>query len=63
MSKRFSDMTDVDFTVEMLTLQYLQGKATGSVLEYVKLYKQTKEEIKAAYKETEKPFDVKPLIG
>lgn len=56
MSRHLSDMTDKDFVIEMLTLQYIQGKATGSAPEYVKLYEQTKEEIKAAYKETETHF-------
>ncbi len=64
MSKKIADMTDEDFTVEMLTLQFIQGKAADSALEYVKLYRQAKEEIKSAYKEAKgtKRFDLGPLI-
>lgn len=61
MSKQLSDMTGRDFAIEMLTLQYIQGRATDSPLEYVKLYKQTKEEIEAAFKETDQPFSFSVL--
>ncbi len=54
-----------DYIVEMLTLQFIQGKATNSALEYVELYRQARKEIESAYNETadkKAPFDLGPLI-
>ena len=33
----------------MLTLQYIQGKTANSSAEYVKLYREAREEIESAY--------------
>ncbi len=63
MSKKISEMTDEDFTIEMLTLQFIQGRTINSALEYVKLYRQTKDEIKSAYKETKGKFNPGSLIS
>ena len=42
--------------IELLALQYIQGKSTNSATEYVQLYRDTKKEIETAYEETEPTF-------
>lgn len=61
MDKPMSELSQKEFIVEMLTLQYIQGKAGDSAAEYVKLYQQAKDEIKSAY-EKGNPFELKNMI-
>lgn len=48
--------------IKLLTMHYIQSKGTGSALDFVNLYRQTQEEIKAAYKASEAPFSIDPLL-
>lgn len=43
-------MSKDDFVIEMLTFQFISGKNTGSAAEYAELYRETREQIKAAYR-------------
>ena len=52
-------MSKDEFVVEMLTLQFISGKNTGSAAEYVELYKETRKQILSAMKEN---FDVRNLL-
>lgn len=60
--KKLREFSDKDFIIEQLTLQYLQGKSANSALEYVKLYRKTKDEIKSAFEETEEQVNWKALL-
>ena len=44
-----SKLSQREFVIEMLTLQYIQGKTANSAAEYVKLYREAREEIESAY--------------
>lgn len=44
-----SKLSQREFVIEMLTLQYIQGKTANSAAEYVKLYQEARKEIKSAY--------------
>lgn len=43
-------MSKDDFVIEMLTLQFINGKTADSAAEYVELYRKAREQIVAAYK-------------
>lgn len=57
--------TNENFIIELLTLQYIQGKTANTPLEYLEMYRKAKAEIETAYKETDchKGFDVTPLAN
>ena len=59
MSKPLSDTPHDEFIIEMLALQYIQGKVADSATDYVAMYRKTKEEIKSAYSE---PFNLEGMI-
>lgn len=59
MNRPLSDTSHDEFIVEMLALQYIQGKTTNSAADYVAMYRKAKDEIKSAYSE---PFNLEGMI-
>lgn len=55
-------MSKDDFVIEMLTLQFISGKTADSAAEYVKLYRDAREQIFSAYTDSKEGFDFKPLV-
>ena len=49
--------------IQLLALQYIQGKAADTAQEYVKMYREAEAEIKAAYEATKGTLDPTPLIS
>lgn len=62
MSDKISDLTEDELIIDFLALQYIQGKAVNSAAEYVTLYAQAREEIKASYSKIVHPFNSKAMI-
>ena len=48
--------------IKLLTMHFIQNKATDSALDFVKLYRETQEEMKAAYYASEKPFNIDAML-
>ena len=48
--------------IKLLAMSYISGKGTDSALEFVKLYRQAQNEIKAAYEETEPELNLNSLL-
>ena len=59
MDKLMSELSQKEFVIEMLTLQYIQGKTANSAAEYVGLYRKARKEIKSAYGN---PFEIDNMI-
>lgn len=51
-----------EMEIKLLAMHYIHGKAVNSASDFLALYRQAQEEIKAAYDATKSPFNIDPLI-
>lgn len=49
--------------IQLLALQYIQGKAADTAQGYVQMYREAEAEIKTAYEATKGKYDPTPLIS